>query len=359
MRADFNKWWLLPSGILITSALFALGIVVFQPTFVDRSFGPAPQVAQCSGASAEDYGCYQERYQNLVLGSGVDAAFDELKSEYESNNFVQVQCHQMTHVIGRAAVDLLTNMSSAYGQGDNFCWSGYYHGVMEAIVANIGADAVLEQAPDICSEFSQDQEQSFFHYNCVHGLGHGFMGILQNELFDSLDVCDTLGSSWEQNSCYSGVFMENVMAQSNPNNTSKYLKADQPLYPCTDVEDSYKEECYKMQTSYALQVQGGDFGQVFDLCGDVEGEFVPTCYQSLGRDASGRSVSDVDQTRSTCALGEDYEARSNCVIGAVKDFISYYSDDAQAEELCSTLDEADLRDVCLQTSEEYYEIFEA
>ncbi len=34
----FNKWWLLPLGILMGSALIALNIIVFQPAFVERSF---------------------------------------------------------------------------------------------------------------------------------------------------------------------------------------------------------------------------------------------------------------------------------------------------------------------------------
>ena len=54
-------------------------------------------------------------------------------------------------------------------------------------------------------------------------------------------------------------------------------------------------------------------------------------------------------------MGEDYEARSNCVIGAVKDFISYYDGDEQARELCESFeaDLPDLREVCLETVEEY------
>ncbi len=48
------------------------------------------------------------------------------------------------------------------------------------------------------------------------------------------------------------------MAQNNPSHPSKYLDADRPLYPCTDVDSRYKHVCYNVQNSYALQVQGGD-----------------------------------------------------------------------------------------------------
>lgn len=365
MKTGFNRWWLLPFGILAASALFALTILVVQPTFVDRSFAaiaqraPSGAALDCSGAKAADYACYQQRYEDLVNNFGINAAFTDLKDEYEKNEFVKAQCHQMTHVIGRAAATLYSDVSSTFKQGDNFCWSGYYHGAMETIVARTGPDQIVEEVNTSSDELDEQQKYSFDRYNLVHGLGHGFMGTQKNELFESLETCDTLNDEWERGSCYSGVFMENVMTQYNPSNPSKYLKADQPLYPCTDVEDKYKTECYKMQTSYALDTQGGDFSKVFDLCGGIEDEFRPMCYQSLGRDASGKSTSDVDETRDTCMLGEDYEARSNCIVGAVKDFISYYSDDKQANALCESLDDKDLRDMCLQESEDYNKTLEA
>ncbi|MDQ4003826.1 MAG: hypothetical protein M3259_08335, partial [Actinomycetota bacterium] len=95
MRVGFNRWWLLPFGVLAALALVALGIVVVGPSFTDRS---STEVAQqsaggstttgetpvdCSEELASDYACFQERYQGLVRGSGVEAAFAQLKDEYE------------------------------------------------------------------------------------------------------------------------------------------------------------------------------------------------------------------------------------------------------------------------------------
>ncbi|MDQ4003172.1 MAG: hypothetical protein M3259_04955, partial [Actinomycetota bacterium] len=95
MRTSFNKWWLLPFGVLAALALVALGIVVVGPSFTDRSStevaqqsaGVSPVVVDppvdCSEELASDYACFQERYQGLVRGSGVEAAFAQLKDEYE------------------------------------------------------------------------------------------------------------------------------------------------------------------------------------------------------------------------------------------------------------------------------------
>jgi hypothetical protein len=155
MRANLNKWWLLPLGVLATFALIASSIVIFGPSFVGRSSddevaqrADSQSAADCSGDSASDYACYQKRYQALVQDSGVDAAFTELKDEYENNSFVKGNCHQLTHVIGRAAAGIYgEDIATTYSHGDNFCQSGYYHGAMEDAVAIGGTPSTTTTAP--------------------------------------------------------------------------------------------------------------------------------------------------------------------------------------------------------------------
>ena len=57
--------------------------------------------------------------------------------------------------------------------------------------------------------------------------------------------------------------MQNIMFAQTPdqevNYQPKYLKNDDPMYPCTAVEGKYKEQCYLMQTSQALSVESYDF----------------------------------------------------------------------------------------------------
>ena len=352
MNVGFDKRWLLPLGILAASALVALGVVFFEPFPVDRS------PADCSGASASDYACQQERYRELVRDSGVEAAFVELKDEYQKNDFVKTSCHPLTHVIGRAAADLYGDVPGAYGRGDDFCSAGYYHGAMETFVTEVGTEKILEEADTLCADPRERQNRSFYHHNCAHGLGHGFMRIQQNELFEALGTCDALADGWERERCSGGVFMENLMAQADPSRPSKYLKPDQPLYPCTEVEDRYKNPCYEMQIQYALKTQGDNFARGFELCGGVEEDSRPVCYQGLGNYGAGQSIrqniTEVAQAVSSsnlCTLGEDQEARSNCVIGAAGGFVLYYESDEQAKAFCESV-EADLRALCLQTAEE-------
>jgi hypothetical protein len=373
-----SKWWLLPFGILTTSVFIASSIIVFEPTFAGRTSDDevtrqvahehtetSEPIAECSGASA-DHTCYQQHYESLVRDSGVAVAFAELKNEFTKDEFVNSNCHHLTHVIGRAAAELYGDVASTYSRGDNFCASGYYHGAIETIVAMLGADEVLDEADHICADLREHQNQSFDHRNCLHGLGHGSMYVLENELFEALRTCDALMDEWERDQCSGGVFMENVTANDNPGHPSKYLKAEQPFYPCAEVKTEYKTQCYARYTEYALKVTSqrdatmqDNFAKVFDLCAAVEDGFRPACYSGLGHQAAmeASSANITDGARATfthelCMLSQDYEALYYCVVAAARQLVFYYDSDVQAKALCESLASADLRAVCLQRSDE-------
>ncbi|TSC74293.1 MAG: hypothetical protein G01um101448_237, partial [Parcubacteria group bacterium Gr01-1014_48] len=242
----------------------------------------------------------------------------------------------------------------AYTHGDSFCWSGYYHGVMEGIVSKIGSK-VADKLDSICADLPGKAEYTFDYYNCVHGLGHGVMYILNNDVPASLKLCDNLTGWWEQSSCHGGVFMENIIAD-EVNHVSKFLSKDDPHYPCSGVDDKYKSTCYLMQTSRMLTLAGGDFTIVFKQCGEAPVVHVNTCYQSLGRDASGRSISNVLQTKASCLLAPNSDALKYCFRGAAMDFISYHHSDVQAKELCAAAP-LELQEDCFSVVADYYKRF--
>jgi hypothetical protein len=358
--APKTNWWVTPLAVLASSALVVAAILVMKPQVGAFQRGPAAQTAAsnweeaCGGDRGGDFKCFQQHYQTLIRVNGVAAAFTDIKAAYDKSATVKGECHQLVHVIGRAAADKLGNVAAAYDQGDDFCWSGYYHGVMEAILAKIGYDNLESQINSVCQDIGGRERYSFFHYNCVHGLGHGVMVVHNNELFKSLTTCDAIPDNWERESCFGGVFMENIMSENNPDHATKYLKKEEPLYPCPAVDTRYKQQCYLMQTSYALQNNGYDFPAVFKMCDNIEVAFRPTCYQSLGRDASGQTISDPVRTRDYCMIGKDFEAQNNCITGAVKDFIAYFHDKAKGDALCNTLEPA-LREPCLATAESFHQ----
>lgn len=326
-----------------------------MPTPEELRNGPADEcLDETDGTKA--FECFDKYLTDKTIATDPVTAFKDLRVMYEMSAMVQTYCHPLSHSIGHAAVEKYPKVADAYMHGEDFCWSGYYHGVIEKYIGKIGYENLPTEINNICADIPGKANYSFDYYNCVHGVGHGVMSITGDELFDSLKLCDGLTGQWEKSSCYSGVFMENVIADGR-NHKTEYLKPEDPVYPCNAVDKEYKETCYLMQTSYMLKVTNYDFKKVFDLCEDVDKGFENTCYRSLGRDASGTSVSDIEQTRTKCMLGDNFEQKSECMIGAVKDFVSYYYSDTKAKQLCESLEDDGMQKICLDTAEEYYSYF--
>lgn len=346
--------------LLVTAGTIIIGIPLAYAGYVlaKPSLPPEPPVfVRCSPPN-EDYRCYRSYFAAATDLSGPSTALASLKALYARKPVVVANCHQLTHIIGNTAFQRIGDVNDAFREGDAFCWSGYYHGVIEEAVRTTGEAEVTRHLNDYCADIPGKERYSFDYYNCVHGLGHGLMAMTDNELFDSLALCDTLLGDWERRSCQGGVFMENVMADLRKHGDTKFLDPARPLYPCTDVEERYKEQCYLMQTSYALSVvPDGDFRAVFSLCQETPIPYDAICAQSLGRDASGQTASDPVRTWERCALAPTERMLENCIEGAVKDIISYFHDNKTALIFCSLAPEPH-RSTCESTAAEYYRSFE-
>ncbi len=356
MKLRPHAWLGLPIGIVLIAGIVA-AVIIQRSTAAEVADALPTQIINCVGDEVSSFSCWQSRYQAMVAKQSPEAAFVDFKANYNTNPYVKSNCHQLGHVIGRAAALKYGNITETYKHGDQFCWSGYYHGAIETIAQKIGKDKIVSQMNSVCKSFYDTERYSFNHYNCVHGMGHGIMSLENGDLFASLKLCDTYTDNWERQSCYGGVFMENIMDEINPGKHTSYLKQDDPLYPCTAVDNAYKQQCYLMQTSHALIVVGQDYNKVFTLCGTVEAPYDATCYQSLGRDISGQSSSDQALTIERCMMGPTPEAKENCFTGAVKDFISYFHSDTQGLALCAAIPDTALAASCTSQGRTYYKTF--
>jgi hypothetical protein len=334
---------------VLTAVLVATSLGGSDPSV---SAGPPP-IARCDGAAAIDFTCYQRRYRELVAARGPRAAIRDLNNRAQRVGYVRAACHQLMHGIGRDSGRQLG--LSAFDPGDETCSSGFYHGVVEAVMARVGAARVVDQAEHVCAPFRARGAHGMANYNCVHGMGHGFMEVFGGDVFRALEGCAALPDSWERHHCEGGVFMENLTSMSEPTRRAHHLRPERPLYPCTAVAARYKHECYMKQTAYALFVRDDDFAAVFRMCAaTADVGFRDDCEQGLGGDASIRAskyVTDPAARRSAvralCRLGRDRAAERNCVIGAVtvivRDGASHV---ANPSALCASFREADLRAAC-------------
>jgi hypothetical protein len=121
--------------------------------------------------------------------------------------------------------------------------------------------------------------------------------------------------------------MENAMFEFNRRNNSdqsghehvagtiRTVRQEDPLYPCDRVAEVYGSQCYHMQSSVMLMLNGGDFQQTAHTCETAPDQFVATCYESIGRDAAGYALRDPMKAAALCMVGSEHY-REFCFGGA-------------------------------------------
>jgi hypothetical protein len=259
----------------------------------------------------------------------------------QTDTVVERNCHRIIHSIGSASLARYEgNVAKAFAEGSASCWSGYYHGILERAFVDADPDDLGGISRRLCDD-EGIRATDYLAYQCVHGLGHGLMIYTGYNLQFSLEVCDQLATDWDQSSCTGGVFMENI--SSSYGFTSKWLKDDDPVYPCNSVEKRHKYYCYLMVTSRILQQNGYDWENAAETCRSVEKDWVDICFQSFGRDASGTTRQNATEIVDLCRLAGSWE--SHCVYGAARDITSNDAGARRARLLCERAD-ASLRAIC-------------
>jgi len=190
-------------GIVLLVLVAAAGLVGSHMLVTSRK-----PIVSAAPACPKDHeralACYEHYYSSIVAQQGVPEAFAALKQQYGRDADVQHLCHALTHVIGQAAARKYADLPEAFQHGDNFCGSGYYHGVLQGRSFQMGRERLLSDLNSICAGIPGKERKSLEYYNCVHGLGHAVMAITGDDLFDALHDCDGLTGAMEGNACASG-----------------------------------------------------------------------------------------------------------------------------------------------------------
>lgn len=295
----------------------------------------ATALADCERGSASFQPCLEQAYGNLAFTDGPRVALDRFAEAIASDPDVERGCHRIAHTIGSAALARTKgDVGQAFAEGDSTCWSGYYHGILERALKGATEESVLvARVRALCKDVLAGPDR-FVAYQCVHGLGHGLMIRSGLDLPGSLELCTRLETPWEQTSCDGGVFMENFNTSYGV--TSRFLRDDEPLYPCTAVEERHKLYCYLQITDRILQLNGYDFAAAGRTCLEAEPDWVSTCFQSYGRSASGTARLNHGRLLHTCALAPE-RGQSDCIYGAIRDIASNDAGGARGLEFCGSV----------------------
>jgi hypothetical protein len=364
------------------------------PAFLSNLGPEMPQAAaalrQCGGGTpTEKIPCYEEILLSRLGTSGVRAAMEMLEQLGQLDVDVKRDGHVYAHAIGIASYRSAAEAGQTFAQCTPIYQSGCYHGVIQAYftdlqqsstIAGIGADEVNA----LCRDYREDGADRWLLFQCAHGMGHGLVMFHGYDLPRALQGCDHLTSIWEQEGCYAGAFMENIVNATAPHHAAgsaghharaaapshehgdahahdgdadaatakaaspwKALDEQDPHYPCSVLDTRYQSACYSMQTSVVLLRNNGDIAGTATFCESAPARMRNTCFQSLGRDVSARTLQDHAQSVRMCALvREPYQPW--CHTGVVKNFVDLTADAADGFAYCRSIPDAASKARCYQ-----------
>ncbi|WP_428117763.1 cupredoxin domain-containing protein [Candidatus Poriferisodalis sp.] len=264
---------------------------------------------------------------DYVVRYGPAAAVADLKAtELRTGR----DCHNAAHEVGQVAFEEFG--PAAFVIAGHDCQAGALHGAIEALFAERGTSQLATDVAAVCSA----SEDSFVMHQCLHGVGHGIMAWTTYELHEALELCDVLPGQWNSESCYSGVFMENVVGGLSGlmGHETAYLRLDDPHFPCDVVEPQYVPGCYFYQTSHMTTIYGGNMQLVAAACAEAPTHAQYRCFASYGRDVGAATHKMPERAVGMCGYAPELY-RSYCVNGAVQDRFWSPSGSDDAIALCA------------------------
>jgi hypothetical protein len=339
-------------GLLVAGALLEamLAVVVFASDGGDRG-GQRPSTAlplhpvagnfkpdqtaleDCTEGTPKT--CKEQAFGNIAFYQGPKAALTRFDAVYGAGE--DPDCHRVAHAIGSASLARNKgNVARTFAQGSSSCFSGYYHGVLERSLVGArsrDAKALGRVVTSLCKEIGLEKTL-WLAYQCLHGLGHGLMITTGYTLPLSLKVCDRLATPWQRTSCNGGAFMENISTSYGV--TSRWLRDDDPVYPCNMVAEEDKIKCYEIVTSRILRTPtvGGSWEKTSEICAAAEKNWVTACFRSLGRDSAGQAHQDPEKIRELCAEARPYGGEATCITGAAMAMTGNFKSGEQSSAFC-------------------------
>src|SRR5262245_25454773 len=302
--------------------------------------GFKPDDTKIADCKAGDFHCYEQAFANISYKDGPKTALDQFDEDIKTPGPIERDCHRIAHAIGAGALaHYHGNIGQAFVAGRPSCTSGYYHGILERAFLAVPQGQLGAKARQFCAS-KEVRKSEFIAYQCVHGLGHGLMIYTGYDLPVSLHTCDKLQDG-DALSCTGGVFMENY--QSSYGVRSRWLKPKDLIYPCNSVAEKYKFYCYDLVTARILPKVDYNWRKAAAWCRRSEQKWIPVCFQSMGRDASGYTRLDPKRIVKICRVAG--RMARECIFAASQDMTYTDVSARRAKNLCE-IAPGDTREPC-------------
>ncbi len=276
----------------------------------------------------ETYEELKARYSSLVLTSDPGQAISQLETESLDSSQTSAYCHDLLHVIGRTAYSKYGSFAPAAKYQNDFCNSGYVHGLFEVYFQN-SPDA-LNNLTLLCEEYAADRP--FDLWQCYHGVGHGLMYLTGGDLDLSLKLCQDSLEGESERDCQNGVYMEVFNLEILAKEVAA-VNPDDPFFTCSS-RTTDKSDCYLYVPTYLSQTLGQSYEEIFVSCHTVESDFVSLCVSGVGAEAVKRNINNLKEVFAICQQAPSESDQISCVQGLVRTYLSQTGSYISGQSLC-------------------------
>lgn len=312
-------------------------------------------------------------FQDLANKKGAEYAFDVLKTASLPPN---TDLHLLGHVVG----DALYEQKGVSGMG--ICTHDFRNACSHSIVVGAFYEEGEGSLPKIKEACQQAPGGKGAYGMCYHGFGHGILAYLGYDLKEAIEICEKTGTlrynNQEFTECVGGSVMELVGGgfhdrEAWKRQREKYLKDDDPLYPCNSdfMPEIARPKCYVYLTPHLFQVVDGNlarptpevFDKAFPLCNKIpeaESRNREACYGGFGKEfvvlAQYRDIRKIENMTNEqlqtvykwCILADDKDGVTSCILDAVRSlYWGGENDRSAAIRFCGVIDDAYYQHSCI------------
>lgn len=339
---DFLLAALLIAGLLMATGTFKQLIQKIENQKLEKAAQAIiPQLHTCPIRSNK---CYQQLAVNLLNKYKLGEILRVVEKDQQQQDRIDfVTCHNITHFLGREAYKHSNNIQETFKQCTQVCLTGCYHGVIEQYLVqnhlSVDDDVAITKAIQTLCGKAENYGRLVEFQECVHGLGHGVMFLTDNDLPRTLRICEALSSQDEIDRCQNGAFMQNANSLKDTEHPSKYVKADDPMYPCNILDKKYLSNCYIYQSFRLKEIGRNDWSKIFNLCYSyIPQDYWYQCFRYLGTTMAGLTPN-LEDVKANCGfIANDYY-RNICIGGVAEILVRNFNGDfSNVIKFCSIVD---------------------
>jgi hypothetical protein len=278
----------------------------------------------------DEYVVAKDTYVGMARKRDPSFALDSLREQIKKDDKLSHSCHAIVHEIGHEAYEMYGSFSKSMQYQDELCNSGYLHGIIESIFSE--TKDILKTMNSICGASTI---QNFANWQCYHGIGHGLMFFTENNVPDSVKLCEVYIDTFARASCINGVYMENFGVDQDTH-VSAYVDKNRPLYPCNEKTTFYKEDCYVYAPTYYLFVHKNDYKGALRMCRDAEAKYRLICVSGVGSQAMKDNSNNPKLVERICLTGKISQIGA-CISGMATLAVNHYGSTTPVRSLCKDL----------------------